>query len=536
MRGNPCCSTTKCLGIEIAASLLGIQSSYASLHILTSNAVQSYDAPYKCTTSRVTGRCGVDLDRRQAISTGIFATLAGSTATYAARNGGASRKVDVAIVGAGFAGLTAATTLTRAGQDVAVVEQLGRVGGRTKAAILAGHPVDIGGQWVGPTQTALLELGRRYGVPTELQYASGNNLFVHAGNLRKFEGDVPPLADAEMAQLAAAMEKIETQAASLNPYAPWASVNGEQLDAVSSRQWFEANVPSPAARATLELFWRVVYSVEASEISHLYALEYVRASGGLAQLTGTRGGAQDATFKGGLHLIARKMAAELGDRLTSNVKVIRIIQSDNDIRVIHRGGEITARRLVLAIPPSALARIDISPPLPANARYIADRMPLGSVVKFLVAYKSPFWRERGLSGQIIDTDSPVKVIFDKSMDDGLGALVGFFNGSDAGRASILSQSERRNLVIEQAKKYFGPEAANPIDYIDNDWLAEDGIGGGYTSIPGPGVFSRAGGALRQPFGRIHFAGTETSDVWPGYVEGAVRSGQRVAAEIVRSKR
>ncbi len=474
------------------------------------------------------------VNRRDLVKTGgVLAMVPMASAALADGRYVIGKRVDVVVVGAGFAGLTAATTLARAGKSVLVLEQLDRVGGRTKPGKLAGHTVDIGGQWVGPTQTALLGLGKRYGVQTEEQYVSGDGVMVANGNPTRFAGSVPSLEPADLAQLGNAIAQIDQAAAALDAARPWASKDAERLDAITSRAWFEANVPSRPAREVLELFWRVVYSVEANEVSHLFALEYVRAAGGVAQLIGTRGAAQDATFVGGVHQIADKMAATLGGRVRLGTRVIGISQDSKGVRVRCADGEIAADRVVLALPPSAVARLAATPDLPPMHRFIANRMPLGSVIKFLVAYPTPFWRARGLSGLVVDPAGPVKVILDKTLPGGAGGLVGFFNGADAARASLLTAAQRRDLVVAHAVRHLGPEAARPLDYIDNDWLAEEGIGGGYTSIPGIGVFCRAGGALREPHGRIHFAGTETSDTWPGYIDGAVRSGERAAAEILK---
>jgi monoamine oxidase len=478
-----------------------------------------------------------DFNRRQVLGAGtataaVSALPVASLATTRESQFESDKAVDVVVVGAGFAGLTAAISLARAGRSVLVLEASDRVGGRTKAAELAGHTVDVGGQWVGPTQTALLGLAKRYGAHIEPQFADGANILDIAGTTICFTGDMPSLADADLLQFGKAIEALDSAAAGLDPRAPWASPGAIVADRLTSLQWFKTNVQSQIVIDVLSVFWRGVFSVEPSQISHLYALEYIRAAGGVSQLIGTRGGAQDATFKGGVYAIARAMARELGQKLRLKSPISRIEQNSSGVSVHFEGETVTASHVVLACAPSARAKINFSPVLPALYRHINDRMPLGGVIKFLIAYASPFWRARGLSGQVIATEGPIKLMFDKSLPGGMGGLVGFFNGADAARAALFSKADRKRLVIAQAVKHLGAEAADPIDYVDNDWLDEPWIGGGYTSVPGPDVYSISGSALRNPHGRLHFAGTETSEVWPGYIEGAVRSGERVAAEVL----
>jgi monoamine oxidase len=162
---------------------------------------------------------------------------------------------------------------------------------------------------------------------------------------------------------------------------------------------------------------------------------------------------------------------------------------------------------------------------------------MGSVIKCQAIYDEPFWRAEGLSGQATGDGEGSRVVFDNSPQDGSpGILLAFVEGDEARRLGPASPDVRRRAVLDSLVRYFGPRAATPADYRELDWQQERWSGGCYGTIFGPNVWTRYGPALRQPAGPIHWAGTETATAWYGYMDGAVRSGERVAAEVVRELR
>jgi len=193
---------------------------------------------------------------------------------------------------------------------------------------------------------------------------------------------------------------------------------------------------------------------------------------------------------------------------------------------------ITAKRVIVAVPPMMAGRIGYDPPLPGLRDQLTQKAPMGSVIKCLAVYDRPFWRDDGLSGQAAGDCGAVRATFDNCPPDGSpGVLLGFVEGANARRLARLEPAERRREVFECFERYFGPKAAHPVDYIEHDWTGEQWTRGCYGAHFAPGTWTQFGPALRPPVGRIHWAGTETSTEWCGYMDGAVRSGERAAAEV-----
>ncbi|MBO9695166.1 MAG: flavin monoamine oxidase family protein [Sphingopyxis sp.] len=471
------------------------------------------------------------LSRREAIA------IAASGAVVAGLPGSASAKeagqtVDVIIVGAGFAGLSAARELRRAGKSVVVLEADERVGGRTKAATLAGETIDIGGQWVGPTQTHLLALAKDYGVRVVPQYADGENIIDIAGRMARYRGETPGLADEDLAEFGAAVLQLETMAARLPVPRPWLAPEAPELDALTVESWLLVNVPGKPARELFRALIRAVMSSESADVSLLALLSYMASAGGLEALIATRGGAQDSLFEGSVWSIASKIAAELGGAVVLGAPVSRIEQDAKGVTATSAKGVWRGARVIVTAPPAMAARIAYAPPLPARRDGLTQRMPLGNVIKVALAYDRPFWREQGLSGLVISDKTEFGPWFDRgtSLTKG-GALVGFFDGAPARRWADRTPAERRARVLDDLAEYFGEAARHPVDYVEEVWTLAPFQRGGYVSVPGPGVLTGFGSALLDPVGRIHWAGTETADAWVGYIDGAIRSGERAAKEV-----
>lgn len=469
-----------------------------------------------------------------------FGLAAGSAAlvgmpglAVAGQSAQSAGQADFIIVGAGFAGLIAARELRKAGKSVIVLEANDRVGGRTKPALLAGETVDIGGQWVGPTQTHLLALAAEYGVKTVKQYADGDNIIDIEGRKALYEGETPSLEPADLEQFGLAVATLEAAAAQIQAPRPWTAPKAAEWDAMTVESWLQANVASKPATVLLRELVRAVMSSEAADASFLAFVSYIASAGGFAPLISTREGAQDSLFVGSVWQIADRMAKELGTSVVLGAPVEQIAQDEGGVRVTSRGRSWTARRVIVTAPPPIAARIDYSPPLSAQRDGFTQRMPMGSVIKVIVAYSRPFWREQGLSGLVISDKTEFGPWFDRGtpLTKG-GALVGFFDGAPARRWADRSPAQRRAKVLEDIAAYFGEQALHPTDYVEEVWTRAEHNRGGYVAVPGPGVLTGFGPALLEPAGRIHWAGTETADAWQGYIDGAIRSGKRAAAEVL----
>ena len=447
------------------------------------------------------------------------------------------READVVVVGAGLAGLAAARGLVAAGRSVVVLEGRDRVGGRTRNERVGDGPADVvelGGQWVGPTQHRLLELARELDVPTFPTYATGASLFAGGGSVRRYRGPIPRINPAVLADVGQAMVRLNRMARTVPPEAPWTAPNAAKWDAQTAATWMARNLATRGGRAILTLAIEAVWAADPTEPSLLHLLFYINSAGSIEALTETEGGAQQDRFVGGSQLLSLRMAAALGEERVVLGAVVREIAQDADTVTVSAGDVVVrARHAIVAIPVPLTARIAWTPAMPHARDALTQRMAMGSVVKCMAIYDEPFWRAEGLSGTATDADGPVKVMYDNTPPSGRpGVLLGFFEGRAAQDAMRVSQDERREQMTRTLARLFGPRAARPERYIDQAWGQEELSRGCYGAYLPPGGWTGFGPALRAPVGRVHWAGAETATIWNGYMDGAVRSGDTAAAAVL----
>jgi monoamine oxidase len=453
--------------------------------------------------------------------------------SQAASDSAQPHRVDAIVVGAGMAGLAAARTLRRSGNKIVVLEARDRVGGRVKAGKLAGHTVDLGGMWVGPTQTRLLDLLREYHIATMRQYLAGKGIVEFAGRRVTPEGEEFGFDAQTQADYDQMLAKLNALVKQVPPDAPWSAPKAEELDDITVEQWLRDNVHNDTLLRMMNSEVRSTLTAEPWQISMLYFLFYCRSGDSFEELAKYDNGAQMYIVPGSMHQVSAAMGEELADSLVLGAPVTSIFQDSTGVTVVSEKGTWQGAHAIVAVPMPLSSRIRYQPQLSSEREALTEQMPMGSVIKYWLAYEKPFWREHGMNGLVFTDSPPGTFISEATPPEGKpGFLVGFIDGRRALQWSGRPMEERKRLAVDLIVKYFGPEGAKPIDYIDQDWPADPWSRGCYGPSMGPGVLTTLGPALRTKFGRVHWAGTETSPIWTGYIEGAIRSGERAAAEIM----
>uniref|UniRef100_A0A668A0I9 Amine oxidase n=1 Tax=Myripristis murdjan TaxID=586833 RepID=A0A668A0I9_9TELE len=443
---------------------------------------------------------------------------------------------DVIIVGAGLSGLSAAYLLKKRNDKlrILILEGKDRVGGRTMSKeIPAWKGVDrwdFGGQWVGSTQTHIMELIKELGLEIYPQYNSGKKVHQIGGpdaKVRTYKTSIPTLSPLVLMDFTQFLWKIDRLCATVCVQDPSRTPNALELDSMTLHSYIEQHVWTRELKEEMELSSRAVFGMEPAQMSFLFFLMYAAAAGGvLALLENTPGSAQEFKVKVPTPLLCLDRLSQVHTTrlfLLIDVEWAKVKTATNTF---------LCRAVIVTCPPHLAAKIHYQPALPIQREYLTQNMPVGHMIKFIITYKTAFWRERGFSGEIVarpSSECPFCVTFDATSPSGNAALVGFIA---AQQASQWSSRERRKAVVASLIKYLGPEAASFIHYEEKDWAKEDYSGGCPVNVMAPGLLTYYHPSLRKPCGRIHWAGTETATQWCGYMSGAVQAGQRAALEVL----
>uniref|UniRef100_A0AAQ4PT10 Amine oxidase n=1 Tax=Gasterosteus aculeatus aculeatus TaxID=481459 RepID=A0AAQ4PT10_GASAC len=437
------------------------------------------------------------------------------------------------------AGLSAAKLLKANGLRPVVLEARDRVGGRTFTVRNKETKwVDLGGAYVGPTQNRILRLAKEYGIETYKVNEQESLVHYVNGKSYPFRGSFPPMWNPivllDFNNLWRTMDEMGKE---IPREAPWRAPHAEEWDKMTMEELFAKLCWTRTARHFAKLFVNVNVTSEPHEVSALWFLWYVKQCGGTMRIFSTTNGGQERKFVGGSGQISEYMAEELGERVKLESPVCRIDQSGDAVVVETLDKQTyTAKYVILATPPGLNLKMHFSPELPPLRNQLIHRVPMGSVIKCMVYYKENFWRKKGYCGTMVieEEDAPISLTLDDTKPDGaVPAIMGFILARKCRKLSGLTKEERLKKICEIYSRVLGSEEAlHPVHYEEKNWCEEEYSGGCYTAYFPPGILTQYGKVLREPVGKLYFAGTETSTEWSGYMEGAVQAGERAAREVL----
>jgi monoamine oxidase len=439
------------------------------------------------------------------------------------------------IIGAGFSGIAAAAKLYKAGKPFLILEARERLGGRVHTQTLSsGATVDLGGQWIGPSQNRMYELIKEHGLSYFETYNEGKNILDLNGQMKHYVGLIPKMDVLSLINAQLFLMGMDLMAKKINLEQPWILHSAADKDQKTLGDFLDQYTFTKSSRAIIKAGLETVFASELNQISLLHALFYIKAGKDLNNLLNIKNGAQLHRIKGGMLQLAEKMAAPFKDNIKFNSAVTNIDVQNELITVSGNGFFYNSEYVIIAIPPTLSAEIKCNPPLTEPKISLLQKLPMGKVGKCFGIYKKPFWREKELSGQVVADDAnPFQTFFDASPEDGSkGIILAFCIANRAEDFFSKPESERKEIALRSFMKYFGEEANNLQQYHDHYWADEKWSKGCYAAIYPPGIWTQYQDELRKPAGNIHWAGTETATEWYGYIEGAVRAGERAAAEIL----
>ena len=447
-------------------------------------------------------------------------------------------KYDVIIVGGGFAGVSAARELHRAGRSFVLLEARQRLGGRVHSTqVLNGIDIELGGQWIGPGQDKMYALVKELGIQTYRTFDEGKCVLDLGGKLKTYKGLIPKVGPLSLWYIDRTIKRLDRMARSLSTEAPWTHPKAPVWDSLTLEAFLQRHVKTDNAMKIMRAGLETVLACHPNEVSLLHTLFYIKSGRDINTLLSIENGAQQDRIVGGMQAIVEKMAAPFNGSIQFGETVKKIEQGTEGCTVHTTSRTYKSKKIIVAIPPVLAGRIVYQPALPLAKQQLFQKIPMGIVVKCYAIYKKPFWREKGFSGEVVtDEHSPYQTIFDNAAPHTTryGVLMGFALAQRATRLMALPPARRKQLMVETLTRYFGKEAANIQHYEDKCQAEEEYSQGCYTGYFPPGIWTQYRNEIRQPNGHIHWAGTETATIWNGYIEGAVRSGIRAVEEIEKN--
>lgn len=450
---------------------------------------------------------------------------------------------DCIIVGAGLSGLAAGERLLSHSQDlrILVLEARDRIGGRVNTVSLNDQKYwDVGGTFLGAGHDLMYDFARRYNIETHPIPTKGKIVQYRKGQARSYSGLIPPMRPMTVFRLAVSLAQLERKIKQIDTKAPWAHPKAKKWDNISAKQWLRRKSKTNGAEEVWELACRMIFGRSSDEVSLLHFMFVFRSLGSVDAALSSEGGLQQHILQGGSIQIADKLCAHIGGahvvKLGEPVNKVTYGEGLDDACTVSTAlSQYKCKRVILSVPLSLVSRIEFEPKLPSEKQKLIDGTSMGAYSKALAIYKTPFWREAGLRGEVTGFGY-AGCVFDVTGAEpsAEGKLVAFLGGSKAIEFAKLSTEQKQEVILEEFEGMFGSKARQVTGFHYHTMLDEEWSSGCPMAGPGLGVWSKYGQWLRRPIGPIHWAGAETSERHYGYMEGAVHTGQRAADEVAES--
>lgn len=424
-----------------------------------------------------------------------------------------------------------------------MLEARDRVGGRTftKRDDSVGY-VDLGGSYVGPSQNHLFRLSKELGIENYkieekeklLYYSKGKRYPYVASSSISFWN---PIVQMDVNNFLRTVDKMGEE---IPVDEPWNAPHADEWDTTTYHEFVDKICYTKQGRAIGKLIVELALTSSEYECSLLWALWYIKLCQGTLRMMNASNGGQERKFIGGSQQITERIAARLGEAVRLKSPVAYISQLADGVMVKTLNGDIyRANYIIMAIPPVLQMKIHYEPPLSPIRNQMIQRCPMGSVMKCLLYYRTPFWKPKGFCGSSLidfDEENPIAGTFDDTKPDGnFPAIVGFVATDRVRSLSMRKKEERKQIFAKCLANVFGlKEFLEPIHYEEHNWMSEQYSGGCFPAMFPPGFLTRYGKILREPVGRMYFAGTETATTWTGYMEGAIQAGERAAREVLHA--